>query len=75
MSFLLPLLQDPKYTLNLKGKKVDFGITPENALHNEFSLNGNPTVTQKGTNPKKYLPNPAKLDLNGITPSKYLDLF
>jgi hypothetical protein len=75
MSFLLKKLSDPKYTLNLKGEKVDYGATPDQTLHDEFSLNGSPNISLLGTNPKKYLPKPSRLDLDGKSPSKYLDLF
>jgi hypothetical protein len=34
-------------------------------LHNQYSINGNPNITNK--------PNPSVLDLNGQTPTKYTD--
>ena len=39
--------------------------TPESPLHNTYSLNGQPGVSN--------LPNPSTLDLDGETPKKYLD--
>jgi hypothetical protein len=34
-------------------------------LHNQYSINGNPNITNK--------PKPSVLDLNGQTPTKYTD--
>lgn len=34
-------------------------------LHNQYSINGNPNMTG--------FPTPSLLDLNGVTPPKYLD--
>jgi hypothetical protein len=39
--------------------------TVTSKLHNLYSINGTPNITG--------LPTPSQLDLNGITPSKYLD--
>ena len=39
--------------------------SPQSTTHNEYSLNGNPNMTG--------LPTPSLLDLDGITPPKYLD--
>lgn len=39
--------------------------TPTSKLHYQYSINGNPNITG--------VPTPSQLDLNGITPSKYLD--
>ena len=41
------------------------GANPLSTLHNEFSLNGNPVMVNK--------PQPSSLDLDGVTPPKYLD--
>ena len=35
------------------------------ALHYQYSINGNPNMTG--------FPTPSQLDLNGVTPPKYLD--
>ena len=37
----------------------------QSTLHNTYSLNGNPTLSG--------YPSPSQLDLNGVTPPKYLD--
>jgi len=37
----------------------------ESTLHKTYSINGNPTMPD--------LPTPSELDLNGVTPPKYLD--
>ena len=43
-----------------------FGDTAaESKLHDSYSINGDPSITGK--------PSPSNLDLNGETPSKYLD--
>tara|TARA_R110001592_G_scaffold99985_5_gene284261 strand:+ start:215 stop:430 length:216 start_codon:yes stop_codon:yes gene_type:complete len=39
--------------------------TVQSTLHDTYSLNGNPTLSG--------YPSPSQLDLNGDTPSKYLD--
>jgi hypothetical protein len=41
------------------------GSNPTSKLHYEYSVNGNPFVNGQ--------PNPSTLDLDGKTPSKYLD--
>jgi hypothetical protein len=38
---------------------------PGSTLHYEYSINGNPNMTG--------FPSPSLLDLNGVTPPKYLD--
>jgi hypothetical protein len=38
---------------------------PQSTLHNAYSINGNPSLTG--------FPTPSTLDLNGVTPPKYLD--
>lgn len=54
-------------TLGLQGttppKYGDTGATSN--LHNEYSLNGNPTLPGK--------PTPSQLDLNGETPEQYIN--
>lgn len=39
--------------------------TSQSNLHNTYSINGNPSLDG--------FPSPSQLDLNGITPPKYLD--
>jgi hypothetical protein len=39
--------------------------TSESNLHNTYSINGTPALTG--------YPTPSQLDLNGVTPPKYLD--
>jgi hypothetical protein len=41
------------------------GANKQSRLHYEYSINGNPNMSQK--------PSPSQLDLNGLTPSKYTD--
>jgi len=41
------------------------GGTPDSKLHDSYSINGNPGLPG--------FPTPSELDLNGITPEKYLD--
>ena len=41
------------------------GASDQSKLHNQYSVNGVPIVVSK--------PNPSTLDLDGKTPSKYLD--
>lgn len=47
------------------------GLTPstpdfkQSKQHNTYSINGEPVTGGKGT--------PSRLDINGVTPSKYLD--
>ena len=41
------------------------GATDQSTLHNQYSLNGNPNQINA--------PQPSLLDLDGITPAKYLD--
>ncbi len=41
------------------------GANPQSTLHNEYSINGNPK------HPKQVPP--SKLDLDGLTPDRYLD--
>ena len=38
---------------------------PQSNLHNAYSINGNPSLTG--------YPTPSQLDLDGVTPPKYLD--
>lgn len=39
--------------------------TAQSTLHNQYSINGNPNLVG--------YPSPSQLDLNGETPTKYLD--
>jgi len=41
------------------------GVNPQSRLHKEYSINGNPNMSQK--------PSPSQLDLDGLTPPKYTD--
>jgi len=41
------------------------GVDPQSALHKEYSINGNPFLQKK--------PQPSTLDLDGLTPPKYLN--
>ena len=41
------------------------GANKQSRLHYEYSINGNPNMSQK--------PSPSQLDLDGLTPSKYTD--
>lgn len=41
------------------------GANPLSTLHDEYSLNGTPQMVNK--------PQPSNLDLDGITPPRYLD--
>ena len=41
------------------------GATDQSTLHDQYSLNGNPNQINA--------PQPSLLDLDGITPAKYLD--
>lgn len=41
------------------------GVNPQSVLHKEYSINGNPHVQKK--------PQPSTLDLDGLTPPRYLD--
>mgnify|MGYP003641524674 FL=1 len=38
---------------------------PQSNVHNEYSINGNPNLNG--------YPSPSNLDLDGVTPPKYLD--
>jgi len=57
----------PSSNLGLKGvSPAKFGDTAKlSTLHNEYSINDNPHLVGK--------PAPSTLDLDGKTPSKYLD--
>jgi hypothetical protein len=41
------------------------GASPQSRLHKEYSINGNPNMSQK--------PSPSQLDLDGLTPPQYLN--
>ena len=45
--------------------QVPVGATDQSTLHDQYSLNGNPNQINS--------PQPSLLDLDGITPAKYLD--
>ena len=57
--------QLPNSTLGLKGSTPGqrAGANPNSTLHNQSSINNNPEIAAK----------PSQLDLDGATPSKYLD--
>lgn len=63
---LLDLL--PSSNLGLDGATPALipSAQPGSTLHNIYSITGTPTQTQQQ-------PAPSELDLNGVTPSKYLD--
>lgn len=44
---------------------IPVGATDQSTLHDQYSLNGNPNQINA--------PQPSLLDLDGITPAKYLD--
>ena len=53
-------------TLSTKGEtQNNLDKLSNSQLHDEYSINGNPNIDNK--------PVPSVLDLNGITPEKYLD--
>jgi hypothetical protein len=62
-------LKDSLNTTNLSLGGITppkFGdIAKQSTLHNQYSINGKPNVPNK--------PTPSILDLNGVTPAKYLD--
>ena len=63
---LLDLL--PSSNLGLQGQTPSQipSANPNSTLHNEYSINGAPIQTPP-------VPAPSALDLDGATPSKYLD--
>lgn len=63
---LLDLL--PSSNLGLQGQTPSQipSANPNSTLHNEYSINGVPVQPQTATPP-------SQLDLDGATPSKYLD--
>ena len=53
-------------TLSTKGEtQNNLDKLIDSKLHDEYSINGNPNIDNK--------PAPSLLDLDGITPEKYLD--
>ena len=53
-------------TLSTKGEtQNNLDKLANSQLHDEYSINGNPNIDNK--------PVPSLLDLDGITPSKYVD--
>ena len=63
---LLDLL--PSSNLGLQGSTPGQipSANPNSTLHNEYSINGAPVQQQT-------VPPPSELDLNGVTPPRYLD--
>ena len=67
--------------LNTNGSDYSefYGATPStnpgtsfiSTLHKDYSINGTPQMSDMYFN--STLPNPAALDLDGITPPKYID--
>jgi len=57
------------YSLNSGGESPAPGTSKQSRLHDEFSLNGNPSIkpTYKG------FPKPSTLDLNGLKPKNSYD--
>jgi hypothetical protein len=57
--------QLPNSTLGLQGQTPPQrpGANPASTLHNQSSINNQPAIEQS----------PSSLDLNGVTPPKYLD--
>tara|TARA_R110002049_G_scaffold58928_1_gene159797 strand:- start:388 stop:621 length:234 start_codon:yes stop_codon:yes gene_type:complete len=51
--------------------QTSVGATDQSTLHDQYSLNGNPGMAEMYF--QSTLPNPAALDLDGVTPPKYLD--
>ena len=65
---LSPISLDPSPLSNIRGNEgnpVLNDLLTFSALHNEYSLNGEPEIPGK--------PNPSTLDLNGSTPPRYQD--
>jgi hypothetical protein len=63
---LLDKLQNQESTLSgLNGATPSIPVFKESTLHKEYSINGEPEMVNK--------PTPSNLDLNGATPSKYMD--
>jgi hypothetical protein len=50
---------------SLNGATPSIPLFADSNLHNQYSINGNPSIVGK--------PSPSNLDLDGITPSKYSD--
>lgn len=65
MSILNKLTQQGTPLSRGNGATPSVPVFADSKLHNEYSINGNPNVVGK--------PTPSNLDLNGVTPSKYLD--
>jgi len=66
MGILTKLTTDGSQLSEFDGQTPpNVATTSESTLHNEYSLNGNPTIPGK--------PTPSQLDLNGVTPPKYTD--
>lgn len=65
MSILNKLRNEGSNYSKLNGDDAPVTNFKESKLHDTYSIDGNPNVTGK--------PEPSQLDLNGQTPSKYLD--
>tara|TARA_R100001509_G_scaffold141370_1_gene96410 strand:+ start:3714 stop:3923 length:210 start_codon:yes stop_codon:yes gene_type:complete len=65
MSILNKLQQQGSGLSGLNGGTPDIPNFAESTLHDTYSVNGNPNKVGK--------PSPSTLDLNGETPSKYVD--
>lgn len=62
---LLQKLPQSVYGLQGQTPQTPVGATANSKLHDTYSINNIPNVSGK--------PNPSTLDLDGITPPKYLD--
>lgn len=62
---LLTLLSKSRFGLGGKTPNTLSQSLPNSALHNTYSLNGTPNLGNE--------PRPSRLDLNGRTPSQYLN--
>jgi len=61
---LLDKFNQGETTLNYKGSNPSsISSDPSSTLHNEFSINGKPSLTSR--------PSPSRLDLNGSRPQEY----
>jgi hypothetical protein len=67
MGILTKLLEEGSALSQFNGgdPEVTNQDTAQSTLHNQYSINGNPNLVG--------YPSPSQLDLNGETPTKYLD--
>ena len=65
MSVLSKLTQQGTPLSKGNGATPSIPTFADSKLHNQYSINGNPSIVGK--------PSPSNLDLDGITPSKYSD--